>query len=841
MKNKLFLSLFAVLLSLVAIAQPRQLQAYLVGKATLSQQAAGANTLDIRLSGFTDETGMFDGTSIDNTCVLIYFNTNDSRGYFLPITTVVTPSSINPIVRIDITGFAGLNGSVDGQGVVYKRNSTRHVAPFVSGIAPSLQQVVDEGMKRDLETLLSSASVDTSRAIGSIASYWVADSLSRVEKDTISSQAGYWGLKKSLSNNESANVYYISDSRGENGYTDGYLRKRLIENYGDGGFLVNLFSSQLVFGEALPTILGATATTSGLATKHPTGNALEFTANGNFYELNTSTIGAFQSIEIYYPQQGVSTTYDVSIDGNVVGSFTTTTGNSVDLSTFSGFSNSSHTLRITKIGGSSGILFDVLFKNNTGRIRFIKYAKSGISATTVANFASNGNFEYITQQHKPSITWIRLGVNDLTSIEPLAISIAMDTIASKIKQLGGKGFVFVGENDNNDNNGSGLFYSKYKINNYNYYLDSVSISKGYGFVNLKDVVSNWTDFQNEGFAIDNLHETKGHPFGGYLYKNIFNPAPRNSQILNKLNNSNSSSIDSILNLNGVSASGLRSINFQANNNTYGGIKYDAETSNLRITASENPDFQSKLSFYTDINRPRFLADNTNLIFYGGTSNNISFLKRDSSTAFNYSPSLFLLNSENLSISGTNSSLNLISSDVINPTYIRLRSDRAEIRHYPSTGEVRDVVGLTAGWGGKKTFEIDGTERVRFTASGGVNIDYMTSSSAVNPMTIKGLLAGSATDSLVTSASGVLKRLSITEVTQGNSITQDKVTGITGTTVTFVANLPLGVHVSRIKIWKNGLFQEVGAGNDYTVSSTTPITLTLAVAAISADKFILRIE
>ncbi len=89
---------------------------------------------------------------------------------------------------------------------------------------------------------------------------------------------------------------------------------------------------------------------------------------------------------------------------------------------------------------------------------------------------------------------------------------------------------------------------------------------------------------------------------------------------------------------------------------------------------------------------------------------------------------------------------------------------------------------------------------------------------------------------------IKKVASDTAKSLSNVILQNRVTGITGTTVTFTGtNLPSGADASHIKIYKNGVFQEVGTGNDYTISATTPITLTVSVAAILTDKYILRIE
>jgi hypothetical protein len=160
--KKILSTLSFLLFALSIFAQtatPKQLTKYLVGKATLSQTAAASGTLNIRLNGLTDETGFFDGSAIDNTCVLLYRNTDDDFGYFLPILAVISPSPTNPVVQVNITGFSALNGSVSGQGVVYKRNSANHFVPFVSGITQGLQQIINEEMVRDLEAALLSTKI----------------------------------------------------------------------------------------------------------------------------------------------------------------------------------------------------------------------------------------------------------------------------------------------------------------------------------------------------------------------------------------------------------------------------------------------------------------------------------------------------------------------------------------------------------------------------------------------------------------------------------------------------------------------------------------------------------
>ena len=154
----------------------RQLTDYVAGKGNLSQVGGTATTLDISVS-FTDDTGVFDGTSIDSTCVLVYFNINDNKAYELPIIKVLSSSVSNPVVRVSIGAFSTLSASVTGQGIVYKKTSANSTAPFISGVNSSLQQAVQRGAILDIEnriTTLASLGVLTKRDTTISAAYAIA-------------------------------------------------------------------------------------------------------------------------------------------------------------------------------------------------------------------------------------------------------------------------------------------------------------------------------------------------------------------------------------------------------------------------------------------------------------------------------------------------------------------------------------------------------------------------------------------------------------------------------------------------------------------------------------------
>lgn len=161
--KQIFLYIF--LLISFGLSAQRQLPFYNTAAGTLTQQGAGSGYVDVKIN-YSDQTGMTTGAGIDSTCVLIFFNTDDSRGYELPVLSVTTPSSSIPVVRVNITGFPALNGAINGQGVIYKKSSSKHFAPFVSNASNSLQQVIQESVLRDLNDALLSG-VDVTKYVGS--------------------------------------------------------------------------------------------------------------------------------------------------------------------------------------------------------------------------------------------------------------------------------------------------------------------------------------------------------------------------------------------------------------------------------------------------------------------------------------------------------------------------------------------------------------------------------------------------------------------------------------------------------------------------------------------------
>lgn len=156
--KKITVYIFIFILSNISLFAQRMLPFYVTGSGVLTQISAGVNYLDIKIN-YSDQTGMTTGTNIDDKCVLMYFNTDESVGYELPVMSVVTPSETEPVIRVNVTGYPNINGTVNGQqGVVYRKNSAKHFAPYVSNLSNNLRQVLDEANNKDLEAALNAVS-----------------------------------------------------------------------------------------------------------------------------------------------------------------------------------------------------------------------------------------------------------------------------------------------------------------------------------------------------------------------------------------------------------------------------------------------------------------------------------------------------------------------------------------------------------------------------------------------------------------------------------------------------------------------------------------------------------
>lgn len=538
-------------------------------------------------------------------------------------------------------------------------------------------------------------------------------SLINFRKDVITPQVTYIGS--------------ISDSRGENGHTDKRIRDYLCSLYGDAGLgIVSIGTDYPTWGVS-PTTSGTTQLNgTGLATGNVINYARAFAQNA-YWQLNTTslTYGKFQSVDIYYPKQGSAITFDVLIDGVSVGTFTTLTGSGVGKATLSGFSNTEHTITIVQTSTGTGVLYEINFKNTSNGIRYIKLAHTGISPATVAGLTAN--FAYLFADLAPvSLMFIRLGVNGMDSSPAATAATDINTIATALKSNGVKGVIVLGEGDNNDSIDGGVtFLSKAFVDGYNAAYDNMAYNNGYGFINLKNVVRNWTEFVAAGYATDLLHEgaTGGVILGDYIIDNLFNNYPR----LNYLVNANSTpTIPPILLLNAVLSSDEVGLKFRTSNTEYGNVLFVPVTGLLSLNAGLTNGFGGRVAIRTD-GADRIFMDATNIRqfvatvlrfhissvsnFHYATTNHLFDLggstKLDIQTAQTIVNNATLqVNGTLLKISGTTPILELAASVTGVETGLTIGNAHSKLTQLTSSGETFMRVGNSSSWGGKFTIVAD---------------------------------------------------------------------------------------------------------------------------------------
>lgn len=172
------LILFILLLSSLTAFSQETGRRFVTGKVFHTQTGSGAGYFDVSCN-FTDEGGLFDGTSVVAGNYL--FVSDGGLGYYMPIITVLVSGPVTVSIRVDRTGL-GIGAIPNGTGYITKGTSKFKFFPFVSGLTNADQQISLEETLTRLDSVLqykliervsgSSAPVYTPTAKDS----WVAQS-----------------------------------------------------------------------------------------------------------------------------------------------------------------------------------------------------------------------------------------------------------------------------------------------------------------------------------------------------------------------------------------------------------------------------------------------------------------------------------------------------------------------------------------------------------------------------------------------------------------------------------------------------------------------------------------
>lgn len=342
-----------------------------------------------------------------------------------------------------------------------------------------------------------------------------------VQKNSILSKkptsvSGLRNFVNKISNGGSTNIMFFGDSRTEYQYVSQSLRNHLTTIYEDGG--IGLFSFAYVDApySGISIVKSGTSTTKidmgGEALKSAIGYALQ-TQTGSIITINTAPVGnkgRFSKAKFYYARQAYATTYNVSIDGTAQTNFVTNIGTGVDSVVYNTTDNT-HTLVITHASGSNGYLLECELTRNNNGVVVSSLGHSGLSAAVLATLSPASYLNTV-----PDLLVIRAGVNGMSLGGESTAAQDIWNIARDFKNRGTKSFLVLGETDN------GLSVRAY-VDAYNIAYQNMCDTADFAFLNLKNVVRKWSDFNIDGYGDVTVHENLvgGKIIGNYLSDFLF--------------------------------------------------------------------------------------------------------------------------------------------------------------------------------------------------------------------------------------------------------------------------------------------------------------------------------
>ena len=131
--NKWLISAFILLASILSYESHSQTigKRFLTGRVFHTQVGSTGTTFDVNCN-FYDDGGLFDGTDVQVGDML--FVSDGGKGYYMPITSILTPGSITIVIRVNKTNL-GLSAISNGVGYISRGSSYLKTLPFASGIS----------------------------------------------------------------------------------------------------------------------------------------------------------------------------------------------------------------------------------------------------------------------------------------------------------------------------------------------------------------------------------------------------------------------------------------------------------------------------------------------------------------------------------------------------------------------------------------------------------------------------------------------------------------------------------------------------------------------------------
>jgi predicted Rdx family selenoprotein len=677
---------------------------------------------------------------------------------------------------------------------------------------------------------------------------------SQLNTDSISSSNAF--LRLLATNQKTATqlkATFVGDSRTEFDFTSYALKTTLQKRYKFHGDLGYGFAGFGVseFRNSTKTLASATLVdNTGDALYSTGGKCYTLTVQGaSFvqYALANDTFSRFTDLKVYYLQKTTGGTFQVSVDGVVLQTVNTNGTLSVQSVLITGLSDAVHTVRFNyTTGGSNVSLLDMFVTRNTSS--GIQVNHVGHGGWTTYNFLTIMNNNMKWYQENPSDLYIiRFGGNDINNdYSGATIAIGMDSIAKKIKKVvPNASFLMLSETDL----GVQGNITKVKAQETVVAVKKMCQIKGYEFLDLYTLIPNWEQFYAQGLGDQYIHENEqgGVVIGNYIYEKLTKGSSFSTAV---------SVADSTWLINGTAAyrtgdvaiSGKLSVSSDILFGNFASTKVSPVMSNTSGVFFKQPITQNAIPYYDSLSG----WINSNVYSTGGTMGIGRLVNINTNSkahiALSEVPGVTMANYfDVLTIEG--STRNGIAFKSANTTDAGLSwnspssgsSGSAFVYHNYSTGALtfatNQSTGSLAFYAGAASLKM----KLLSTGNLGINtatptykldIDANTGSTG-NPIRLQGLLIGSTTDSIITSANGVLKRLSLGSTgnaTWGNDITTGlRINNLSSTDITtaYPSGLTAGTMVYNSTL---GVYQFGDAsGTSKTVALISPFSTTYNTA------------
>lgn len=298
--------------------------------------------------------------------------------------------------------------------------------------------------------------------------------------------------------NSVLNVAFIGDSTVTAGYVDGVARA-LYESFGFAGagyVSANQACTPVVTGIGVTVTLGTWTGSNGQTMGQLNGCHAQNVDTTSLLQVS----GSFTEASIQFLNMTGGGTFQYRVDGGAYTSQSTNAATSVGIVNITGLTYGQHTIDIQATSGTVRVIGWNLRRNTHGGARVHKIAVGGYATATYLSYTES-NWNAALANLSPDVCVIGLGLNDLgASVLPATYRTNMESLANRC--LAANPLADVVLFAQNDDGRTGLPFT---MTQYRDQILSSSVSNGYGFFDVQQVLGNYAQANARGLMNDPTH------------------------------------------------------------------------------------------------------------------------------------------------------------------------------------------------------------------------------------------------------------------------------------------------------------------------------------------------